>query len=80
MVVQAFKMIMRMRSKRIVFFLMLCLMMLGAQAQMLSSPDGAWQLTFSLQRGRPVVSVVHNGQAVVRSRGRSECAIVPKGQ
>ena len=69
MVVQAFKMIMRMRSKRIVFFLMLCLMMLGAQAQMLSSPDGAWQLTFSLQRGRPVVSVVHNGQAVVRSRG-----------
>ena len=59
---------MRKISKRIVFFLVLSLMTLSTTAQTLSSPDGAWQLTFSLQRGRPLVSVVHNGQTVVASR------------
>ena len=54
--------------KRLVFSLSLCLMALGVMAQTLNSPDGAWQLTFSLQRGRPLVDVTHNGQSVIASR------------
>jgi len=54
--------------KRLVFSLSLCLMALGVMAQTLISPDGAWQLTFSLQRGRPLVDVTHNGQSVISSR------------
>ena len=53
--------------KRLVFSLSLCLMALGVMAQTLNSPDGAWQLTFSLQRGRPLVDVTHNGQSVIAS-------------